>query len=337
MTVPFLRPSQAARRHGLSAKALRLYEARGLVSPGRTPAGWRAYGPDDMARVAEIASLRSLGLSLKQVAGVLGGDTRDLEAALAGHQGKLESQARALARQVEKVSEMRAGLIQGLAPSREVFADLIRNRPQSGLRVDLTLPWPWDGEAFSLVDVRALNFIIGPLGSGKTRLAKSLAQAIPGAIYLDMDRSRPDPSELASDPAWDGRIRAGLDWLIDDGATSSDALTALVAALEKGQPAAIVVDMVEEGLDHHSQEAVIAWLRRRAPSQTPLFLMTRSNAILDLAAMGADETLIYCPPNHSPPFQVAPIPGAYGYESVAACLGSPAVRARSAKQPTEAI
>ena len=101
--------------------------------------------------------------------------------------------------------------------------------------------------------------------------------------------------------------------------------------------AAIVVDMVEEGLDHHSQEAVIAWLRRRAPSQTPLFLMTRSNAILDLAALGADETLIYCPPNHSPPFQVAPIPGAYGYESVAACLGSPAVRARSAKQPTEAI
>lgn len=336
MTVPFLRPSQAARRHGLSAKALRLYEARGLVSPGRTPAGWRAYGPDDMARVAEIASLRSLGLSLKQVADVLGGDIRHLETALAGHQAKLEGQARSLARQVEKVSDMRADLTKGLAPTREGLADLIGKGPQSVLRVDLTLPWPWGGEAFALVDVRALNFIIGPLGSGKTRLAKALAQAIPGAIYLDMDRSPPQASELASDPAWDERIRAGLGWLIEDGATSSDALTALVALIEKGHPAAIVVDMVEEGLDHHSQEALIAWLRRRAPGQAPLFLMTRSSAILDLAAMGEHETLIYCPPNHSPPYQVAPFPGAYGYESVAACLGSPAVRARSAKRPPEA-
>ena len=70
----FLNPAEAAYRLGVSAKALRLYEQRGLIAPARTAAGWRAYGPDEMARVAEIAALRELGLSLSQVARVLEGD-----------------------------------------------------------------------------------------------------------------------------------------------------------------------------------------------------------------------------------------------------------------------
>lgn len=71
----FLNPSEAAMRLGVSAKALRLYEQRGLIAPVRTAAGWRAYGPDEMARVAEIAALRELGLSLSQVGRVLGGNS----------------------------------------------------------------------------------------------------------------------------------------------------------------------------------------------------------------------------------------------------------------------
>jgi len=53
----FLNASEAAKRLGVSAKALRLYEQRGLIAPARTAAGWRAYGPDEMARVAEMAAL----------------------------------------------------------------------------------------------------------------------------------------------------------------------------------------------------------------------------------------------------------------------------------------
>ena len=59
-----LSASEAAMRLGVSAKALRLYERQGLVTPGRTVAGYRAYGPDDLARAAEVAALRALGLSL---------------------------------------------------------------------------------------------------------------------------------------------------------------------------------------------------------------------------------------------------------------------------------
>ena len=69
----YLNPSDAARRLGVSAKALRIYEQRGLVAPIRSAAGWRAYGPAQMARAGEIAALRALGLSLAQVARVLTG------------------------------------------------------------------------------------------------------------------------------------------------------------------------------------------------------------------------------------------------------------------------
>src|SRR6476661_841938 len=96
-------------------------------------------------------------------------------------------------------------------------------------------------------------------------------------------------------------------------------------------PAVLVVDMVDQGLDKGTQEALIAHLRQRAKAGArPLFLLTRSTAILDLAAVGADEAIILCPANHSPPTHVAPYPGAPGYESVATCLASPEVRARTA-------
>ena len=85
VSAQYLNPSEAARRLGVSAKALRLYEQRGLVAPLRTAAGWRAYGPLELARAGEIASLRALGLSLAQVERVLAGDPQDLGPALAAH------------------------------------------------------------------------------------------------------------------------------------------------------------------------------------------------------------------------------------------------------------
>jgi hypothetical protein len=120
-----------------------------------------------------------------------------------------------------------------------------------------------------------------------------------------------------------------LAWLVEDGAVASNALMALLVGLESEGAAIVVVDMVEQGLDQAAQQALIAHLRRRAPGARPLFLMTRSSAILDLAAAGPDEAIIFCPANHSSPISVAPYPGAAGHEAVATCLGPPDVRART--------
>ena len=316
---PFLAPSEAAARLGVSAKALRLYEQRGLVSPVRTAAGWRAYGPAEMARAAEIAALRALGLSLAQVARVLAGEAKDLEPALALHQAALEDRGRDLAATVAKVRNLRADLAQGKVPASGELARLLQ--PAAEIKVAFDLPWPWGGERFELRDIRALNYIIGPLGSGKTRLAKRLAETLDGAVFLGLERT--------ADGGAAARVERTLAWLVEDGATASDSLLALLIGLESEGPAAVVVDMVEQGLDHATQEALIAHLRRRAPGARPLFLLTRSSAILDLAAVGPDETILLCPANHSPPSRVAPTPGAPGYEAVATCLATPEVRART--------
>src|SRR5689334_10528949 len=87
----FLSSSQAALKLGVSVKALRLYEQSGLIAPDRTAAGWRSYGPTELARASEIASLRALGLSLAQVGRVLNGDSRDLEEGLAAHEASLQN------------------------------------------------------------------------------------------------------------------------------------------------------------------------------------------------------------------------------------------------------
>ncbi|MDB5550020.1 MAG: MerR family transcriptional regulator [Rhizobium sp.] len=327
----FLNASEAAARLGVSAKALRLYEQRGLLAPKRTEAGWRVYGPDEMVRATEIIALRGLGLSLAQISRVLKGDSGCLESVLAAHQEKLESQIRHVADAVDRVRSVRMDIAAGHRPPIGELARLVRLEAEIVVAFDL--PWPWGGERFELSDIGPLNYIIGPLGSGKTRLAHAIADALPGAIYIGLDRLDDDgrhaQCQLDADPELKAQVARITEWLVDDGATAVSALTSLLVAIEAGEAAALVIDMVEQGLDHATQEALSAYLKRRDSPAGPLFLMTRSSAILDLGSITADEAIILCPANHSPPVRVAPYPEAPGYEAVATCLATPEVRART--------
>lgn len=327
----FLNASEAARQLGVSSKALRLYEERGLLLPHRTEAGWRAYGPEVMRRAAEVVALRELGFSLTQVQRVLAGDPEGLEPALAAHQSRLEGQLGQLAGIVARIRAVRGDLAQGKPPST---ADLARLRnPSSEPLVAFDLPWPWGGERFELREIRAINFIIGSLGSGKTRLAMRLAGELPDSVFLGPERLQRTAEEtrqrLRPHPALRARVESALTWLAEEGAEVSDALLALMVELEGDGAGALVIDMIEDGLDEAAQRALMAHLRRRGPLGRPVFAMTRSCAVLDLAAMGPNELILLCPANHSPPMVVAPYPGAPGYEAVATCLASPAVRART--------
>ncbi|WP_155368050.1 MerR family transcriptional regulator [Catellatospora vulcania] len=59
---------EVARRSGVSARMLRHYDSLGLVRPTeRSGTGYREYSADDIRRIFHIESLRSLGLSLREV------------------------------------------------------------------------------------------------------------------------------------------------------------------------------------------------------------------------------------------------------------------------------
>src|SRR6266849_307615 len=59
---------EVAARSGLSRKALRLYEARGILPPARrTPSGYRRYPADVLALLTFVAQARRLGLTLAEI------------------------------------------------------------------------------------------------------------------------------------------------------------------------------------------------------------------------------------------------------------------------------
>jgi DNA-binding transcriptional MerR regulator len=59
--------AEVARRSGLTSRALRFYEARGLVTPLRSTSGRRHYGPAELDRITQIVTLKRAGLSLGQI------------------------------------------------------------------------------------------------------------------------------------------------------------------------------------------------------------------------------------------------------------------------------
>jgi MerR family transcriptional regulator, heat shock protein HspR len=97
--------SVAAELTGMHPQTLRMYEARGLVRPRRTPGGTRRYSEADLAVLRRICELSALGLNLSGARQVLEMEQRI--AALTEHVAELERRLEAAARtmhvEVERV------------------------------------------------------------------------------------------------------------------------------------------------------------------------------------------------------------------------------------------
>lgn len=131
-----LSPTETARRFGVTVKALRLYERRGLLKPLRSKAGWRTYGPEQVVRLHQILALKRLGLSLASI-GQLMASADTLETVLALQEQALVQDSRRVARGLALVRAARAKLKSGGALSIDDLATLSK---ETSMTSKLTRP-----------------------------------------------------------------------------------------------------------------------------------------------------------------------------------------------------
>ncbi|GAX53861.1 MerR family transcriptional regulator [Streptomyces olivochromogenes] len=142
-----MRVGELARRAGVTVRALRYYEAAGLVVPRRLPNGYRDYAPMAVRQVEEIRTLTGLGLSVE--------DTRPFVECLAsGHDVGDECPAslatyrrsiRDLSERIRQLTERRDTLAAHLeASARRSIPDSPEGNARAGISVspEVSAPSP---------------------------------------------------------------------------------------------------------------------------------------------------------------------------------------------------
>jgi MerR family transcriptional regulator, thiopeptide resistance regulator len=135
MSQRHLSPAEAARRLGVSVKALRVYESHGLVKPLRSAADWRTYGPDEIARLHQVVALKRLGLSLAHIGRLLK-DAGSLDQVLDLQERVLARESLRVAKALEIVRAARAKLAGGSALSIEDLTTLTKETTMTGKASD---------------------------------------------------------------------------------------------------------------------------------------------------------------------------------------------------------
>src|SRR3954452_20182644 len=93
-----------AKRNGLTSRALRFYEARGLLKPLRTYSGRLLYGRGELERIQQILALKRAGLSLAQIGKLTARGNMDLGAIV-------DAQLKAIEERKAELDEARALLL----------------------------------------------------------------------------------------------------------------------------------------------------------------------------------------------------------------------------------
>lgn len=103
---------QAGRAAGVTRKAIRVYEDRGLLSPtGRTAAGYRLFSDCDVETLRFIRRARALGLGLEDVADVLA-ERRGGGSPCSSVRTRLTERINEIDRVVAELGELRAALVE---------------------------------------------------------------------------------------------------------------------------------------------------------------------------------------------------------------------------------
>jgi MerR family transcriptional regulator, thiopeptide resistance regulator len=115
------------RRTGLTSRALRFYEARGLLSPLRTASNRRWFAPADLERIHQIVALKKAGLSLGDIKRLFDRKPIDLAQLLTAQRTRLNEQARDIARAVTLIDSALSRIGRGEPLDAATLCSLIRD------------------------------------------------------------------------------------------------------------------------------------------------------------------------------------------------------------------
>jgi DNA-binding transcriptional MerR regulator len=110
-----VRIAEVAGLTGLTKKAIRYYEAAGLISPASNPDNsYREYSTEDLLRLEEIAVLRALGLSVAEIREALVLRREPFAPVLRRHAARLREEAARLGDTALVIEQALSGLGEGL-------------------------------------------------------------------------------------------------------------------------------------------------------------------------------------------------------------------------------
>ncbi len=118
---------EVVRRTGLTSRALRFYEARGLIAPLRTQSGRRWFGPADLERVHRIVALKKAGLSLGDIKQLFDRKPIDLAALLSAQRDRLADQANEIAKALALIDSALSRIGRGEPLDAATLCSLIRD------------------------------------------------------------------------------------------------------------------------------------------------------------------------------------------------------------------
>jgi DNA-binding transcriptional MerR regulator len=111
---------------GVTVRTLHHYDRLGLLRPGRrTPSGYRLYGEAELARLQQIATLKFIGLPLKEIRALLSRGALDLGATLRLQREVLEGRRRQIEAALRAVERAEASAARGEGADWEALRKII--------------------------------------------------------------------------------------------------------------------------------------------------------------------------------------------------------------------
>src|SRR5262245_47005922 len=191
-----------AERAGVTVRTLHHYDRLGLLKPGRTNSGYRAYSDGDFVRIEQIIALKFIGLPLNQIKTLLQQSSLDLQSTLRLQRRILEEKRAQLDKAIEALSLAERGVTTGKATVHEALRKVTDAIQQSN-KFDWTRKYYSAEAKHFLTKRRQQNPGIAEEG---TRRWQALVADVEQAVREKVDPSSRRGQQLAR--RWNALIRS---------------------------------------------------------------------------------------------------------------------------------